>query len=764
MAKTTAATSVMSDDDWAKRVADELNLIDPADVQRVLDLLGDAHIRAARPRGPHRLQMRSMYVAGIKRWHPEDRGTTDETVPYTRTPFSFAHTFADGVTIFATDGENNSGKSTILGVLLWALRGVPPEVTLQSDIRETWMREAVVVFQIDGTKFVTCWRSHAGRPAGGIYVLESDEDLSVEDLKAGGLATATKELQETEVKEATAAAAGEGDADSSELVAAEDHEIVTPAADVVWPGVAACEQLVTDGKATPYGKFETAAQFKVIVEELMLSRLEMDPLRNWRKNPNAADASDGKVTTQGWPTFSHALAIEDPTIAVVLGEEAAMTQHLMAVYLGSRWAQPAGNAKRVATQVEAELASVRRRREADRATNDQDLKGLEAELKNMKADLAALDQMPAFDVVQDAVAKANSTAIAASKAQTRLLEAAAAYGVAATDLATLQRDVQAMREARATSRFFHALKPSCCPRCDAQIDSRKWSRESDGHCSLCDEKLEDAPVASVASPVEEFEEAHDEEEDAPTAMEAQIVALTEHVDKLSDAHDIAREEKARLQDEATAAADALAAMDQVGAAGRRDLETQISRHLGRIEERQGLNFAQANAVTDEREFQARVYRAAEKIAKVERDLEQRATVAIVSDVVTDLGVKFGIRNLERATFQANGHLPVLKGGQEKPSPFSKRNVGERLRLKIATVVGLLTAGQQTGTGRHPGLLIIDDLTTHEINPEDAASMAEQLAAIPNLQVITASTMGPRLQQAVGEDHVVMPPPGEAVLF
>lgn len=761
MANTMTVASVMSDDDWAKRVADDLKLTDPVDVQRVLDLLVDAHIRVARPRSPHRLQMRSMYVAGIKRWHPEDRGTTDKTVPYTRTPFSFAHTFADGVTIFATDGENNSGKSTILGVLLWALRGVPPDVTLQSDIRETWMREAAVVFQIDGTTFVTCWRSHAGLPVGGIYILESDEDLSVEGLRVGGLATATKELQETEVREA---ATGAGDADDSESVSDDDDGVVTPVTDVVWPGVAACEQLVTDGEATPYGKFESAAQFRVIVEELMLSRLEMDPLRNWRKNKNAADASDGKVTTQGWPTFSHALAIEDPTIAVVLGEEAAMTQHLMAVYLGSRWAQPAGNAKRVATQVEAELASVRRRREADRETNDQDLKGLEAELKRLTADLAGLDQIPAFDVVHDAVAEANSTAIAASKAQARLLEAAAAYGVAATDLATLQRDLQAMKEARATSRFFHALKPSCCPRCDAQIDSRKWSRESDGHCSLCDEKLGEAPIATVASPVEEFEDAHDDEEDSLTTMEAQIVEFTVLVDELSGAHDIARDEKARLEDAATAAAEALAAMDQVGAAGRYDLETQISRLLGRIEERQGLNIAQANAGTDDREFVSRVYRAAEKIAKVERDLEQRATVAIVSDVVTDLGVKFGIRNLERATFQANGHLPVLKGGQEKPSPFSKRNVGERLRLKIATVVGLLTAGQQTGTGRHPGLLIIDDLTTHEINPEDAASMAEQLATIPNLQVITASTMGPRLQQAVGEDRVVMPPPGEAVLF
>lgn len=126
----------------------------------------------------------------------------------------------------------------------------------------------------------------------------------------------------------------------------------------------------------------------------------------------------------------------------------------------------------------------------------------------------------------------------------------------------------------------------------------------------------------------------------------------------------------------------------------------------------------------------------------------------VSDTMTALGVEFGIRNLERAELTANGWVKVTKGGGDV-SKFGDINAGERLRLKVALVIGLLRAGDANGMGRHPGLLIVDDLTTHEVSPANAAAMARALADTADLQLITASTLGPTLRDAAGEDAVVM---------
>lgn len=46
-----------------------------------------------------------------------------------------------------------------------------------------------------------------------------------------------------------------------------------------------------------------------------------------------------------------------------------------------------------------------------------------------------------------------------------------------------EQDLAAVREAAVTKRFWHSLKPSCCPRCDAQVQQVQWERELEGACS-----------------------------------------------------------------------------------------------------------------------------------------------------------------------------------------------------------------------------------------------------------------------------------------
>jgi hypothetical protein len=781
-----ATTQVMSDKAWGRLVADEMGLATEEEIERVTGLLIEAGIRAGRPRNPHTIRIKSVYFAGIKRLRPIKMGEEDlemigqhrrapddaqspdaDDVVFERKPFAFAHNLAPGFTAFATDRVNDAGKSTILGVILWALRGSPPEPTLQSDIRTRWLREAAVMFEIDGTPYLNYWRVLDGEPEGEIYLLSSSQDIDLLQLRVDALAAADWSVDGDEDVEASAERAIEG---AEKPFSKADSE-------VAWPGTAACSSLLASGAASVMASFRNGDEFEEAVSGIMLSRLDLEPVTLWAKNAKAYDSSDGSVVEHGWRSLSNALTIIDPTTKSVLGEHTMLTQHLLGVFLGSRWSHTTVTARRHMKKVDAVLTSVRRRRDADLAGNASDLQQMKDELVDLRSRLEGLGDVPGYALVQKAAARANADTIAASLAHTQMLRAAGQYGEAERALAAAEQDLHALTEAAATKRFFHSLRPSCCPRCDSVIENVKWARESEGHCSLCDSEFTEVISVEVLSPITGHEtgddgtlesgdsaavQAQSDEDDVVLAVRIQVSELAALVGELSEAHDMAREEHRRLSDLAGVSAAELQALDRSASEDRYLVENQAFRLEGRIAEREGLNEVEIVPELGSHEFASGVFHAAEKLAKAERDKEQRRTVEIVSEVLTKLGIEFGIRNLVKATLISNGQLPVIKGGG--PENFSGLNPGERLRLKIALIVGLLYAGKQTGTGRHPGVVIIDDLTTHEINPDDAAKMAARLSTTEGLQVITASTLGLTLRDVVGEDGVVMPPEGEIVLF
>ncbi|KAB7761804.1 hypothetical protein [Mycolicibacterium mucogenicum] len=759
--------AAMSETEWAQAVAAQLGIEASEDIAHVESVLLEHGIRPGRPRAPHRLRVLAAYFAGIKHVSASSASTEhgEDDVSTVDVPFAFAHEFDDGFTAFATNRINDAGKSTILGVILWALHGKAPVPTLQADVRSRWMREAAVLFDVDGVRHLTTWRIEAGTPSGGIYVLSPGAEFKVGVLRTKGLEAAAIEL-DTLVVAGTDADLVDGDAVVTEF------DIADSASQVKWPANEQVETYLELGTAASIALFNTEDEFEAAVSGVMLDRLDLEPVLVYTKNPGALDESDGKVTQHGWGALSQALSIIDPTTSAVLGEHSILIQHLMAVFLGSGWSQPAGTAHRLLRKTNGEIAARRRRRAIDRDANEREIDTMKDQLAELNLKLSAFGDVPAFDAVMVAAAQANADAVAAAQAHRRMLKLAATWGDAERAREEAVRDLHALTEAVATRRFFHSLRPSCCPRCDADIDVGKWAREKEGHCSLCDsEFIGAAPEESTA--VEGQASAHvasgdtgdlGDEEDQLAAMRRQVDELASLAVELDAQHDAARSERERLDEIAERSASLLASLDRAVSEERYNVERQISRLEGRIAEREALAEAAEDGGddSDHLEFAQKVFQAARTLAVTQRDEEQKETLLLVSDVLTRLGSEFGIRNLEKATLRANGHLPVVKGGETEN--FSGLNAGERLRLKIALIVGLLSAGSQTGRGRHPGLLVVDDLTTHEINPGDVAKIANSLYAIDGLQFLTASTLGPELIEVVGQERVVMPAEGDAVLF
>ena len=483
----------MSETEWSEAVASEMGVDAAAEIDRVANVLLESGIRPGRPRSPHRLKVSAVYFAGLKHVTatPDDgegigKGTHTETVP-----FAFAHQFSDGFTAFATDRVNDAGKSTILGVVLWALHGTPPVPTLQADVRSKWLREAAVLFDVDGVVHLTCWRVDGGVPRGAIYTLDSTVDVDLSRLRTAGHAAASLEREIAMASSETHK--GDADIDDGDESAVSDPNDV----EVHWPATEVATSLAAEGRATPVVTFVNAGEFEAAVGNIMMARLDLEPVLVYAKNPGALDASDGSVIQHGWSALSQAPSIIDPTAPTVLGEQPILIQHLMGVFLGSKWSYPAATAHRHLQKTDGQLAALKRRRDVDKAENAREIGEMKDQLTALHLRLTEFGDVPPFDFVMETTARANSDAVAASQAYRRMLGAAADYGEAARAHATAERDLYALTEALATKRFFHSLRPSCCPRCDAQIDTDKWARERDGHCSLCDSEFLLSQTADV---------------------------------------------------------------------------------------------------------------------------------------------------------------------------------------------------------------------------------------------------------------------------
>jgi hypothetical protein len=746
---------LMTDDEWATRVAQQAGI---ADVDAVKDVLAEAGLTAGRPpTGQHSLKVEGVYFAGVKLVRPATAGEGDAQAASTerptaesgpadaadleRLPFAFHYLFKAAntpVTVFATDHKNDAGKSTILRVILWALRGTSH---LQPDVRKAWLREAAVVLEVDNDRLLVQWRIHGGRPTGSIVALRPNAAIDWAALADDALLLA-----------------------QAEIATLDD-----PSGDR-WPANDATQHLVDNGHASVLSSFESEDEFKAASQNQMLPRLGLDAIPVWASRAGGVDSEDARLTSHGWSALSAAVAILDPAEGAVLGEEKMTASLILGLFLGSTWGPTSTSARWQLRRAQSQLAGLRRRLEEDQVARAAGLEELQAALAQARLGLSGFGSVPDAATVAAANDTANRDSIAAIRAKAETRQLAADLGEAERAVTSAEEDIHALEEAEATKRFWHSLRPSCCPRCDAKIDEEMWRREREGQCSLCSNDFEEREEPTDDAVDVAIENAPDEDSaDELVVLREQLDALKLRVVEVDLLHEAARAEERRLAALADESARVRDGYDVNAASERHVLELRVFGLEARVEERTRVNnLVGQDAATGDtvplapQETLVTVLNAAESVARGLRDTEQRELLTKVSEVITRLGKQFGIRNLQTATLQANANLPVIKGSER--ANFGDLTPGERLRLRVALVVGLLEVGESSQAGRHPRLLIIDDITGHEVADADAIAMAQALAGVPDLQTICASTYGPELSAALAPGSVVMPPQGQEVQF
>ncbi|MEQ1715310.1 MAG: hypothetical protein ABL907_04895 [Hyphomicrobium sp.] len=578
----------------------------------------------------------------------------------TLTEGAFHFTWPDlepGLYAILSDG-NLKGKSSILHVARWLLRGSPAD-GFQPDVR-SWIRKASLQFTLNETSYE-------------VRLKEPDQGLG-------------------------------------SLVQRVGDE---------WSEVA---------------RFASTSEFKSAMSAFFLRELGLDALPTWNDDL-------GKEVLQDWAALSGALSM-GPTFTSLLGEVnmAGLPTRLMQMYLGLPWVSTycaARVAKSVLEREESERT--RRQDEAQRQQMTRILE-LEGQLRRSRDELAALPVFADYQAQYRAASAVLLTAQAKKRASSLAVENAKTTQAQLDEAERLdRRRVVAITDTIAAGRIFRALDPKCCPRCDAVVtEARRKQEEASNACAMCGETM-------LAD--------DDGEAELATAKEAAARAKT-----AAEAHRVnskaAERASAAASDEVLSGEKAVASLETLLNAGDRrgELALAVARLEARIEEnRRPTILPPSDRATEIAIISAAVDECDARVKEIQEGL-----LAEVSMQIVDYARRFGMVQLSEAKLKGNASLDIVKGG--KSTTFGAVTVGEKLRLKIATVLAILKSGERRGIGRHPGLLFIDSPGAQELADDNLEDLMRELKVVSteleHLQVFVAAIASPPMLAHVDPKRVL----------
>lgn len=250
---------------------------------------------------------------------------------------------------------------------------------------------------------------------------------------------------------------------------------------------------------TVLASFNSDKQFEMVMSDYFLRAFSMEGLATWRESDS--EEKTGHAVVHGWPALSGAMFI-GTNYDVVLGDLPATTgtqARLMQMYLGVPWVSTLATAAAALKLVESgnEL-EVRRRNQGARAKQTR-VKEIEATLVEKRE---ALRTQPSDEAIQ-----AELSVLSGRYSETKRREMAMHERLDRETLAEQQanaaylqdrRDLQAHLDSTAAGSIFRLLDPSCCPRCDHEIDQARKKKEAASHsCSVCGENISSSEDADV---------------------------------------------------------------------------------------------------------------------------------------------------------------------------------------------------------------------------------------------------------------------------
>lgn len=474
--------------------------------------------------------------------------------------------------------------------------------------------------------------------------------------------------------------------------------------------------------ATVLASFSSEKQFEMVMSDFFLRTFSMEGLATWRESDT--EEKTGHAVIHGWPALSGAMFI-GTNYDVVLGDLPATSgtqARLIQMYLGVPWVSTLATALAAQKLVTSSHELEARRRNQGAQAKQARVKEIELSLTEKRE---ALKTKPSDEVIQNELSLLSGKYSEAKRREKAMQERLdrEILAVQQSNAAYLQdrRDIQVHKDSTAAGSIFRLLDPTCCPRCDHEIDQIKKKKEAINHsCSVCGESISSSEDADILL----------------KELEARIKASKSAFDKTSKDQKLAEESLDILQTELESIQTKTQALtEQLGSfESRRLLSNEIAILEGRLEEA-SFDSGTDVVVDDEAVVLKAIVTETDLRSKAVRDeyLEE------VSTSLLRFAKSFGMHSLSKAQLRGNANLMLVKGGAD--TSFSKVTKGERLRLKVATVLAMIEVGERRGVGRHPGLIMIDSPAAQEVAPEDLRELFSGLMSIrgeiPHLQIFVA---------------------------
>lgn len=466
------------------------------------------------------------------------------------------------------------------------------------------------------------------------------------------------------------------------------------------------------------------AQYEAEIQALMLDRLGLEPILAYAE-------STGVVQTHAWPTYFSAVYPPAGGVKVLIGEtvQNGLAGRLLEVFLDLPSA--------------ALLTRVRTARK--RLAAEQDQAADQIKQASARDELRVGEQRQRLDEARKALVELDSKS-ASAPSVTEIAGRVAKLSLRLTDAQAdrrgfdaLHRQAQAarqaderrlnnLRESSIARRLFHGLDPQACPRCETPVTAKRRADEANEHqCAVC--------TSPISGEGEDDVELLDE---LVNALNATHRAESEASQALVEADS----ETAELEGLLTQAeADLRSAQQASDATERVRLEREVARAEGALEVLEPITELPQPAGPSIDLTELEVLKALENV--LEADLKE-ASVNLFGELgpeIAALARRFGIHSVQNVKIDRRAALKIGKGGAKEGS-FSHQSPGERLRLRIATVIALLRVGTRLGIATHPGLLMLDSLRAEEVQDSDAHAIVKELVGIidetPGLQMLTTT--------------------------
>jgi hypothetical protein len=473
----------------------------------------------------------------------------------------------------------------------------------------------------------------------------------------------------------------------------------------------------------------------------MMESLGLDYTAVW--NPSGGLDGQGAAQAHGWPAYFGACYLNPGGDKLLLGDvgaSASLSARLMELFIGIPYASVLTHLSAVRKRYTKEVNQATQRASQDRAARAAEREQWQRELDQVARRMTAAQQAtnPRTEAALAAVDAALADLRTARQAHT---VAEDDHRGAETGLLVAEQRVMDAKETWQARQVLGRLSPTCCPRCEAPIESDRHAGErKDASCAVCTRPM---PVVGAELAEAQIEEGEQHLAAQRTAREQTADNLKERATQLHAAQQRYEDAVSRLNEVTVAPAYQTL----------RKLEIEAARLEGQLRVTGSADGGdQAPTVQRGERILTAMHTVVE--AAVKEGVEH--LFPDLNREVVDLARSFGVANLDSVDVKRNGHLNAVKDGER--TPFGEFSRGERLRMRIAMVIAMLRVSTQRGAAAHPGLLLIDAVGSEEVNTEPGRILITELhklaSDLPGLQIILTTATPALVEDILPAERII----------